>query len=446
MALAALDVLAHELALFACLGFLIGGIDDLAIDLIFFAKASWRPLPDVAPRHAFAIFVPAWDEAPVIGAMLTETLRRFGDANYNIYVGCYPNDAATVRAVSAIAAGDPRVRIVLNPRAGPTTKGDNLNALWRALCRDEAAEGRRAEAVVLHDAEDVVHPDALRLFDHLLIDHAFVQLPVLPLIDLRSRWISAHYADEFSESHMRTLVARQAVGAALPLAGVGCALRRDALDAVAGGRSDGPFDAASLTEDYELGLAIAKSGGRGCFARYRDRQGGAIVTRAIFPGTLQAARRQKGRWLAGIALIGWDRLGWGGRFAPAELWMRMRDRRSLVATLVLAVGYLAVVVGGVCAMLHLAVSSAPARPDPLIATLMAASSLLLGWRMANRAATTTLYYGWREGLRSLPRTVVGNVVALFATGRALAIYFGSLRGRPIRWDKTAHVFPVGRAA
>jgi len=186
----------------------------------------------------------------VIGAMLRTALARLDHADYRIFVGCYPNDPATIAAVSAI--GDPRVRLVVGERAGPTTKADCLNNLWRALLRDDAAEGRQTRAVILHDAEDVLHPAELRVVAHHLRDHALVQLPVVPLIDPASPMVTGHYADEFALAHAITLPVRTAIGAAMPLAGVGCAIRRDALDQLAQATGDAPFEPASLTEDYEL--------------------------------------------------------------------------------------------------------------------------------------------------------------------------------------------------
>ena len=49
--------------------------------------------------------------------------------------------------------------------------------------------------------------------------------------------------------------------------------------------------------------------------------------------------------MTGIALAGWDRLGWSGGLA--ERWMRLRDRRALLAALVLAAAYVALVGWGV---------------------------------------------------------------------------------------------------
>ena len=76
----------------------------------------------------------------------------------------------------------------------------------------------------------------MRLFDALIERFDLVQLPVLPLIDPGSRWIGGHYADEFAEAHGKELVVREAIGASLPSAGVGCAISRDALAALAEAR------------------------------------------------------------------------------------------------------------------------------------------------------------------------------------------------------------------
>jgi adsorption protein B len=39
----------------------------------------------------------------------------------------------------------------------------------------------------------------------------------------------------------------------------------------------------------------------------------------------------------------------------------------------------------------------------------------------------------------VPRLVVGNLIAILAVWRALAIHS---RGGPRRWEKTRHIFPV----
>ena len=459
-AVAALDRVLAEVLLLAAALFSIGGIDDLLVDIAF-ARHRRRAVPlstigRAAVPLRIAVFVPAWDEHRVIAAMLRTMLARYGDGpparDWRVYVGCYPNDPATVEAVAALAATEPRVRLVVGTQAGPTTKADCLNTLWRALHRADAAEARTTDAIVLHDAEDVVHPAELDVFDHYLRDHALVQLPVVPLIDRRARLVSGHYADEFAESHGRTLVVRHAIGAGVPLAGVGCALRVDALRRLA--VEEGPFAAASLTEDYETGLRVAGLGLPCVFARVRDdviRADGALVaTRAYFPDNVDTAVRQKARWMAGIELAGWDRIGWGrpwGRGGgPAEWWMRARDRRAPLAVLALLLAYGSVVLLAASALGH-AVTATPgpgatALPAALRAVLLL-NAVLLAWRTGVRAAATARDHGWREGLWSAPRLFVANYIAVLAARRALALYWRSLRGDgTMRWDKTAHRFPA----
>ncbi|MDR6789051.1 adsorption protein B [Sphingomonas sp. BE138] len=443
-ALGAFDRGLAELALFAATVILIGGIDDLLMDLVWWRVRRDEPVRgDVppAPALSLAVFVPAWDEQRVIGAMLSATLARYDHPDYRIYVGCYPNDPGTLAAAQAVAAGDARVRVVTVAHDGPTTKADCLNHLWRALRDDDAAVGHRSAAIVLHDAEDVVHPAELRVFDDHLRDAALVQLPVVPLIDPRRHWVSGHYADEFAEAHRRDLVVRSALGAALPLAGVGCAIRRDALERLDDGRGT-PFEPQSLTEDYELGLRVAALGLPARFVRWRERKGGALIaTRAFFPDTIDTAVRQKARWVTGIALSGWDRTGWGTRRDVAEYWMRMRDRRGLLAVLALLAAYAALVGWSVSALAHAWGGSVLAPAGTGLRALLMLNAGLLCWRLAARAMHTAAEHGWREARRSVPRALVANGIAMLAARRAVTRYVATLLGAAPRWDKTAHRFP-----
>ena len=444
--ISAIDAVAREAILFAAIGFMIGGVDDLMVDLVFLGsrlRKWWRPESQRAPVHdrgRMAVFVPAWDEAQVIGPMLRTALARYAYADYRIYVGVYPNDPATIAAVSAVAAGDDRVRIVVNPRPGGTTKADCLNTIWRALLRDETEEGI-AHAIVLHDAEDVVHPDELGVMAAWLTDHQAVQIPVLPLPDPRSPLISGRYLDEFAEAHAKNLAVREALGAALPFAGVGCAIDRTLLGRIAEARGGLPFDESSLTEDYELGLTVAAMGGRTKLARARDRSGKLVAVRAFFPATLGGAVRQKARWMTGIALAGWDRTGWAQGGSIGEHWMRMRDRRATLAIPVLAIAYLALIAWGLSLGAHFATGAPMLAPQGALAAMLAANLTLLGWRIAMRMLFTGRAFGPVEALLAIPRLFVANLVALLAARRAIAIYLPTLRGKPPVWDKTAHHFP-----
>lgn len=448
--IASVDACAREGTLFAAIWFLAGGIDDLLVDLLYLLRRMRAGLgrsirastTEQLPSGRIAVFVAAWDESAVIGRMMRTALSRFDHPDYRLYVGTYPNDPATIAAVAEVATADARVRLVVGRAPGPTTKADCLNALWRAMLHDEAADSVSVAAVLLHDAEDVVHPLELRVVAQWLTRCEAVQLPVVPLRFPGSRFVSGHYLDEFAEAHGKVLLVRQALGAGLPLAGVGCAIRRDVLARIADARGGAPFDATSLTEDYELGLTIAAMGGRVRLARVPERPGGRpVAVHAYFPATLGAAVRQKARWMTGIALAGWDRTGWGRAGAIGDHWMRMRDRRATLAMPVLAVAYCTLLLWGAALVGHLLVGTRSAALPAWMLALLGANLAMVTWRAAVRAGFVWRAYGWREAIWSVPRVVVANYIALLAARRAATLYAKLLMGGPPHWDKTAHSFP-----
>lgn len=454
-----LQLVQFELMLFAGFWFVIGMIDELAVDVTWLwlllrgRVRSARLGADVAARPlagTAAVFIPAWREAEVIGATIRHALDAWQQRELRLYIGCYRNDPDTISAAMCAAAGDPRVRLVIHDRDGPTTKADCLNRLYGALCEDELRSGMPARSVVLHDAEDMVHPAALVVLDAALDGAGFVQLPVRPEPVPGSPWVSGHYADEFTESHAKAMVVRDALGAALPAAGVGCAIAREVLAELAEARKTelerddgplqcrraGPFAAECLTEDYELGWRIARSGRRGRFLRLRDPDGALVATRSYFPATVGDAVRQKTRWVHGIAFQSWDRLGWWGR--GVDLWMALRDRRGPLVALVLFVAYVLVVLGAALDVAAVARLVTPAHSPVEVRVLMALCLAGLVWRVLFRFAFTAREYGFAEGLRAVLRIPVGNVIAIVSGRRAFAAYLGTLSGHAVRWDKTVH--------
>ncbi|OJW60369.1 MAG: hypothetical protein BGO57_06765 [Sphingomonadales bacterium 63-6] len=438
----------HELLLFAGCFFLLGALDEFGIDVVWgWLKLTGRARTGRIDRAAeaarplkgrAAVFIPAWREADVIGATVTHALSVWPQRDLTLYVGCYRNDPATMEAVMQAARSDARVRLVIHDRDGPTTKADCLNRLYRAMCDDERRRGEECRMVLLHDAEDMVDPAALAVLDNELDRADFIQLPVRPEPQGGSRWVAGHYLDEFAEAHAKAMVVRDALSAGLPAAGVGCAFARPILGRLTAVRSgsEGPFAVDSLTEDYELGIRIKALGGKSRFLRLRGDDGELVATRACFPAQLNAAIRQKTRWVHGIAFQGWDRLGWHPH--PVELWMRMRDRRGPLTALVLAIAYLLLVIAAVLwAAEELGFGRYPVT-DGLLVSLVAINFASFVWRAAMRFAFTTREYGMGEGIRAIARIPVANVIAIMAGRRALFSYLASLAGVVPRWDKTHH--------
>jgi adsorption protein B len=165
-----------------------------------------------------------------------------------------------------------------------------------------------------------------------------------------------------------------------------------------------------------------------------------VATREYFPGTVAAAVNQKARWMVGIALSGWDRLGWSGGLA--ERWMRLRDRQSLLAAALLFMAYLTLLLWVLFQARLLLTGEAPPIIPKQLAVVMQINLALLAWRLAMRFSFVTQAYGWRQGLASLPRVVVANAIAMLAARKALFRYLRIRRTGAMQWDKTAHAFPA----
>jgi adsorption protein B len=452
-----LAVFQRELLLFAGVFFLIGALDDIAIDVAWlWLKLTGRAKTHSVDRAALkaldlsgpvAVFIPAWREDEVIGDTITHMLGAWPHDAMRLYVGCYRNDPATIAAAMQVArdlsrGGAHRLRIVIHDRSGPTTKADCLNRLYRAMRDDERLTGRSFTSVVFHDAEDMVDPAGLALLDAAIADGAdFVQLPVEPLIPPRAgfleRHLGSHYCEEFAEAHGKAMVVRGELGAALPGAGVGCAVSRAALQRLADrGGGMRPFDAGSLTEDYLLGLTIGEMGGTCRFVRAWGEDGRLVATRAYFPSRLRDVLRQKTRWVHGIALQGWDSVGWTGSLT--ESWMRARDRRGPFTALVLLIGYVLLVLTTVLFIASGAGLLPELQLTPMLRALLAANLAAFAWRTAWRFGFTAQSYGLAEGVLAVLRIPLTNVISIISGRRAVTAYIRVLLGQAIEWNKTPH--------
>ncbi len=449
-ALGVLASIEHELLIFSAFWFAIGLIDEMAIDLSWVwlrlrGRVQTPRLPagyDARPLTGrSAVLIPAFQEAAVIGTTIAHMLQVWPQRELRLYVGCYRNDLRTISAVIVGIAGDPRARMVIADVDGPTTKADCLNRLYAAMVDDERREHAPFRAIVIHDAEDMVHPAALAAIDQALDAVDFVQLPVRPAVQPWSRWIAGHYMDEFAEAHAKAMVVRSALRAAIPAAGVGCGFARSALAELAATRlrlgEVGPFAPQCLTEDYEMGIQLSRNPRGAAFLRLRDAEGRLVATSSHFPATIASAVRQKSRWVHGIALQSWDRLGWPKR--GIELWMALRDRRGPFAALVLAAAYSLLIIAGVLQLARWGGVAIPVQAASPALQLLAALSLFgLIWRMVIRAAFTAREYGPAEGLRAVLRMPVSNIIAIMAGRRALLAYAQTLRGAQPVWEKTTH--------
>lgn len=212
----------------------ISGIDDLYLDLLYWLQRRKykKKLPDFSemfdkPEKPIAVFLGAWNESSVIGRTLSYAVRNLNYTNYRFFIGCYPNDLETIRIVQEISRKDPRIIPCINNLDGPTTKADNLNTLYAGLLEYEKHYGE-FEVILVHDAEDFIHPNSLKLYNFLLGYKGYhgVQIPVIPIKSKLGKLFHRTYCDAFAEVHTKDMIVRQAMGTFIPFAGTGMGFHR----------------------------------------------------------------------------------------------------------------------------------------------------------------------------------------------------------------------------
>jgi bacteriophage N4 adsorption protein B len=467
-------VFVKYLLVFVAVIFVVSGLDDFFIDAVYLLRSAYRRL-FVIPRFApltedhlllpaekpVAILIPAWDESTVIRPMLDNAIRTINYSRHHFFVGTYPNDPATAREVDALSRLHDNVHRVTGSNDGPTTKADCLNSIYHGIRLYEELHGERFEILVLHDAEDVVHPLSLKLFNYLIPRKDMVQLPVFTL---EAKWFqltAGHYLDEFSEYHLKDLLVRETLGGVVPGAGVGCAYSRSAFEIVARDNHDHVFSTNSLTEDYDLSFRMRGYGLKQVFVQKAVHRtvirktfwtGRAralvkkeyIATRAFFPSTYRDAVRQKSRWISGIAFQGWANLGWrGGGWTK---YMLFRDRKVILTN---PVNVLAYVVVATVVALWVSDRYFPDayRYPPLVESgswlwrLILVDTFFLFWRLVQRVVNVYRIYGAAHAALSVPRVVWANLVNFGAGLRASYLFSRYLLRGNLAWEKTRHAFP-----
>jgi len=413
---------------------LLNGIDDFLIELAWLFRPRSRPLSlglkPPLPEKRMAIFVALWKEHRVIERMVAQNVGSLKYANYDIFLGAYPNDAATLAAIAEAQKRFPNVHLAKTPHDGPTSKADNLNWIYQRMLLFEEETGARFDMVLTHDAEDVIHPEALTCInEHAAYD--MVQLPVLALPT--PWWEMTHgvYCDEFAQFEVLDMPIRQALGGFIPSNGVGTAFSRRILHRLADAYGNRVFEPACLTEDYENGFRVNWLGGAQIFVNLGPAGCPLLATREYFPRSFKTAVRQRTRWITGITLQSWELHGvWE---TAGSLYWFWRDRKNLIGNLVSPLANLATVYGLLRGHLGL---------TPWLNHTLAASLALLGFHTAVRMSCSARVYGWKFAASVPLRMIWGNWINGLATVFAVHGYaLAKIRGRPLRWLKTEHAYP-----
>jgi bacteriophage N4 adsorption protein B len=426
---------------------IICGVDDL----IPACLCGWQrlrgqhrkePRPVRKSERRIAIFVPCWDESAVIADMVRHNLAAIRYQKYDIFLGVYPNDEATLEITRALAREFQNVHVAICPKPGPTSKADCLNSLYQSMVAQEKQRRVRFDTVVIHDAEDLVHPQALSLINCERERYDMVQVPVLPLPTPRREFTHAIYCEDFAEYQMLDMRARQISGSFLPSNGVGTGYSRKILNELARENDSVVFDPLCLTEDYESGLRIHRMGFSQTFCPLEKVEGEYLATREYFPRQFAAAVRQRTRWAMGNCLQSWERHGWRGPL-PVKYWL-WRDRRGLITNPLALLTNILFAMG----MVTWLWSSAAHRPWVMatgsgwVFNCYAVTLVLQCFRLLVRMECVRRIYGIRFALLVPLRCFHQNLINAQASAQAAYRYFRARRkGQTLAWVKTAHAYP-----
>ncbi len=435
-------------------------LDDLFIDIYAWIKRiglkplpqnSWLEIQNTTEKR-IGILIASWKEADVLPDMIEGNLSQIRYHNFTILLGVYPNDTETLKAANRLAEKHELIKVIVNEKDGPTSKGQMLNYMVDKVVHSPASIGSILDAVIIHDAEDIIHPDSLKLINWKLEKNDFIQIPIFSLPVELNQFVAGTYVDEFAESHGKDMMVRQQLGAPIPSAGVGTGLSRKLLQTALIQQGGHLLINESVTEDYLLGLSTKKWNLKSSFAGYyligKDQSYNFIATREYFPKNFRASVRQRSRWVLGIAFQGWKYLGWTRNIA--ENYFLFRDRKAPLSNIVNLIGTLFFISLGLSYLF---------TPDELLAEidflLLRApipKSLLLGIpglnivfllnRVFQRMRYTTSIYGFKMAIPALIRLVLGNVINILASARAAFQFFQSERtGKAPKWLKTDHENP-----
>lgn len=410
----------------------ISGLDDFFIDVVYWIRrikrklSVYRRYPRMSYRELYkpdekplAIMVPAWNETGVIGNMAELAATTLDYENYHIFVGTYPNDPDTQRDVDEVCARFPNVHKVVCARPGPTSKADCLNNVLDAITQFERSANFAFAGFILHDAEDVISPMELRLFNYLVERKDLIQIPVYPFEREWTHFTSMTYIDEFSELHGKDVPVREALAGQVPSAGVGTCFSRRAVTALLADGDGIAFDVQSLTEDYDIGFRLKEKGMTEIFVRFpvvdeakereqrkflqHARTSNMICVREYFPDTFSTAVRQKSRWIIGIVFQGFKTHKWTSSLTLNYfLW---RDRKGAISNFVSFLAMLVMI------QLLLLLAYESLWPDAWhflsifsgsawLMTLLWLNFGLMINRIVQRVIFVTGYYGLTQGLIS----------------------------------------------
>ncbi len=314
------------------------------------------------PQRRFDIVVPAHDEATGIGATVASLLALdYPPHLLRVFVvadNCSDDTAALARAAGA--------RVFVRTDTTRRGKGYALAHAFQKLLTDALAD-----AIVVVDADTVVSPNLLRVFDARLEAGALAVQADYGVRNPDDNWRTRLMTIALATTHTLRSLARARLGVSCGLHGNGMCFSAALLKSV-------PYEAFSIVEDLEFGLRLGEAG-------YPVAYAGDAQVWGDIPAGEAASRTQRNRWEGGrfrLVRLHALRLLWRG--------IRGRDRVSLD----LAFGLLLPPLTTLAALIGVGLAQAA------LLSWLAGSVLSVLWLFVTCAAGVLVYAGrgwWLSG-------------------------------------------------
>jgi len=282
-----------------------------------------RP-PRAAPKHRFAIIVPAHNEEQVVGYLVRELLAQdYPRELFRIFVSC---DNCTDRTAE-VAREAGAVALI---RADAARAGKQWNLEWAF----EHVPIADFDAVAIFDADNIPEPDFLSAMNDLMVARPDAEV-IQGYLDSKNpddSWVARASALAYWYTNRFWQQARMPWGLSAQLGGTGAVIRTGCLERIG-------WETGSLADDLEFSTKVILAGGHVLWnewARVYDEK----------PVTYQASYRQRSRWMRGHY---WVLYRYGLRclreFARTRRLQYLDLFMYLVAPARLAVTYCTVVLG-----------------------------------------------------------------------------------------------------
>lgn len=198
----------------------------------------------------YSVLVPLFRETAVLPDLVAAlSALDYPAAKLDCILVLEASDQETLAIASAMKL-PPFMRVVVVPDRTPRTKPKALNY---------AMHMARGSFVVVYDAEDVPDPQQLRAALAVFSKHGprFVCVQArLAIHNAKASWLTRQFALEYAALFEGLLPALAAFNLPTPLGGTSNHFRRPFLEKIGG------WDPHNVTEDADLGIRIARAGGR----------------------------------------------------------------------------------------------------------------------------------------------------------------------------------------